>query len=125
MDWLFIIFRWSSFLNNYLEVAVRRSAGDQDVLECAEEEVECAHPYRLQKLGQANDYCGGLLILGIRSEGDDLKVDFRELARLQVQFHQGLTSPRAQFAVLVDPDLRSVGAYDEDVVTIYDWFELS
>jgi hypothetical protein len=124
MDWLFIIFRWSSFLNNYLEVAVRRSAGDQDVLECAEEEVECAHPYRLQKLGQANDYWGGgLLILGIRSEGDDLKVDFRELARLQVQFHQGVTS--AQFAVLVDPDLRSVSAYDEDVVTIYDWFELS
>jgi hypothetical protein len=113
-------------LNNYLKVAVRRSAGDQDVLECAEEEVECAHPYQLQKLGQANDYWGGgLLILGIRSEGDDLKVDFWELGRLQVQFHQGVTSPSAQFAVIVDPDLRSVSAYDEDVLTIYEWFELS
>jgi len=77
----------------------------------------------VQKLGQADDYFGwgGKVPLSL-SEAHDLKVDFRELARLKVQFFQAVTYPCAQMIFLIDTDLRSVSAYDEHILGIHESF---
>jgi hypothetical protein len=75
----------------------------------------------VQKLGQANDYFswGGKVPPSL-SEAHDLKVDFRELARLKVQFFQAVTYPCAQMIFLIETDLRSVSAYDEHILGIHE-----
>jgi hypothetical protein len=75
----------------------------------------------VQKLGQADDYFGwgGKVLLSL-SEAYDLKVDFRELARLKVQFFQAVTYPCAQMIFLIETDLRSVSAYDEHILGIHE-----
>ena len=111
-----------------LEVGVGRSARDEDVLECAEESLEWSHPYQVQKLGHANDLSADglvllfLSILRFRSEGDNLKVDFRQLSPFQLYFLQLLTFPWAEISAIIKADKWSVSAYDEHEFGVSDEF---